>query len=108
MRSVNLPTRPDRVYRLLLRLLPRELREESGEEMSELFREYRSMWAGRRGGALRVWSVALRDILVQATAARFERKTQADSGGRRRAEQIRGDRMRFDTLHQDLRHEQDT
>ena len=52
--------RSERLYRWLLRLYPREFREEYGEEMSLLFRDRRSE------GSSRLWLQVLGDLVFHA------------------------------------------
>jgi putative ABC transport system permease protein len=52
--------RSERLYRRLLRLYPRDFRDEYGEEMSLLFRDRTSE------GSSRLWPQVLGDLLVHA------------------------------------------
>jgi putative ABC transport system permease protein len=52
--------RSERLYRRLLRLYPRDFRDEYGEEMSRLFRDRTSE------GSSRLWLQVLGDLLVHA------------------------------------------
>jgi putative ABC transport system permease protein len=74
------PVRPvaERVYRTLLRLLPRDLRAGWGDEMTSLFLGRLSAAHGIGAKAL-VWTRALEDVAVQAVAEKWAQ-------GRRRRE----------------------
>ena len=52
--------RPERIYRALLRLYPRDFRDEYGVEMSSLFH------ARSRDGAVRLWLQVVGDLLLHA------------------------------------------
>lgn len=54
------PSRPERIYRWLLGLYPRDFRDEYGEEMSLLFR------ARTKEGTLRLWFQVVGDLLLHA------------------------------------------
>src|SRR6185295_3776639 len=60
----------DTLYRLLLRALPREVRHDFGEDMVQMFRDYRRDERGRPVRMLTLWAAAIGDVAVQATRAR--------------------------------------
>ena len=60
----------DAIYRLLLRALPEGLRHECGDDMEELFGQYRREVAGHPLLLSRLWFDAVRDIAVQSAAER--------------------------------------
>src|SRR4030095_12214787 len=61
----------DRLYRLLLRLYPREVRERFGGDMTDFFRDRRLAAHGALGVA-RVWWSAVADIVRIAALERFD------------------------------------
>ena len=77
--------RQERIYRLLLRLLPAAFRERFGEEMVQVFQAWHEEERGRRGlrGTLRLWRLALADLFATAwrehAAARAVRTRGADA-----------------------------
>jgi putative ABC transport system permease protein len=58
------------LYRLLLRALPVDLRRDCGDEMAELFGQYRREVAGHPLQISRLWISAVRDIAIQSTTER--------------------------------------
>jgi predicted permease len=68
----------DRVYRLLLRLYPREFRERFGGDMTDFFRD-RRLHAQQLGtlGAVRVWSRAVADLIAVAVLERADATARA-------------------------------
>ena len=58
------------LYRLLLRALPGDLRRDCGEDMEELFGQYRRELAGHPLQISRLWISAVRDIALQSAAER--------------------------------------
>jgi putative ABC transport system permease protein len=82
------------IYRLLLRLFPRDMREEFGAEMEELYRHHR---AHARGGAIpRLWFAACADAVRHGLGARFEQA--------RRRPVTRHKGMLMDLLSHDVRY----
>jgi putative ABC transport system permease protein len=81
----------ERVYRLLLRVLPGKFRARFGEEMVQCFRAWQAEECGRRGkrAVLRVWWLALTDLaatawrerLAAVGAARSHRTVDVSPGG---------------------------
>ena len=79
----------DRLYRLLLRTLPADLRRDFGDDMTQLFRDHRRALAGRPVRLISLWLGAACDVAMEAFAARAplrvtqarwnERETDADS-----------------------------
>src|SRR5688572_5325842 len=64
------PVMSNALYRLLLRALPGDLRRDCGEDMEELFGQYRREVAGQPLQISRLWISAVRDIAVQSAAER--------------------------------------
>jgi putative ABC transport system permease protein len=60
----------ERIYRLLLRLYPRDFRDEYGREMSMLFRDR------AEGGRVRLWFEVLDDLLLHAPREHWSIATQ--------------------------------
>src|SRR6185295_10414366 len=60
----------DTLYRLLLRALPREVRHDFGEDMVQMFRDYRRDQRGRPIGLIALWAAAIGDVAAQAARAR--------------------------------------
>jgi putative ABC transport system permease protein len=58
------------MYRLLLRLFPRDMREEFGADMEELFRQHRASVHG--ADLARLWLAACADAIRHGLGARFE------------------------------------
>ena len=71
-----------RLYRLLLLVFPREVRERHGEEMEEAFATLLRREAARRGlvGRILCWAGAALDAAARGTAARLTR-TRTRGGG---------------------------
>lgn len=64
--------RPPRLYRVLLRLLPRSLREEFGDDMARLFDDRCREADGSRLARSIVWLRAVGDLVRHALAERFQ------------------------------------
>ena len=95
-------TGADRLYRLLLRLYPREFRERFGGDMTDFFHDRRL--AARQDGALgvaRVWWDAVSDVARVALLERADATTHRLRALRRSRN---GDtsRITFDTRHEDM------
>ena len=95
-------TGSDRLYRMLLRLYPREFRERFGGDMTDFFRDRRA--AARAQGTLgvaRVWWDAVADVFRIAT---LERADAATRHLRALRESRNGDRPRItlDTRDEDM------
>ena len=58
----------DRLFRLLLKLLPEEFRSAYARDMEATFRSERRMAGGHRRQVLRLWAATLGDILTHAPA----------------------------------------
>jgi putative ABC transport system permease protein len=65
---------PERLYRLLLLTLPADLRRDFGDDMTQLFHDYRRELAGRPVHLLALWFGAAYDVVAQAVAARAPRR----------------------------------
>ncbi len=63
----------DRLYRLLLLTLPPDLRRDFGDEMAQLFHDYRQELAGRPVHLLSLFFASAWDVVAQAVAARAPR-----------------------------------
>jgi putative ABC transport system permease protein len=61
---------PERLYRLLLLTLPADLRRDFGDDMAQLFRDYRRELAGRPVRLMSLWLSAASDVAVEAFVAR--------------------------------------
>jgi putative ABC transport system permease protein len=76
----------DRLYRLLLCTLPKDLRRDFGDEMVQLFRDQRQALSGQPVRLLSFWASAAYDVAIEAFAARTLPQTSS-AGARRRDEQ---------------------
>ena len=75
-----MPSLADSTYRLLLRALPADLRQEFGTEMEQLFRDHRRAERGRPVRMASLWCAALGDIAREAIAGRAASIPRRDSG----------------------------
>jgi putative ABC transport system permease protein len=83
----------DRLYRLLLLMLPAELRRDFGDDMVQLFRDHRREIAGRPVRLMSLWLSVACDVALEAVAARARRRVSrarwndadedSDTGSRR-------------------------
>src|SRR5687768_16754033 len=71
-----------RIYRYLLRALPRELREEFGADMEQLLRDRLAETGSRRARAV-LWVGAVVDVVRVAVAARLPRRLAGASASMR-------------------------
>jgi putative ABC transport system permease protein len=60
----------ERLFRLLLLALPADLRRDFGDDMVQLFHDYRRELSGRPGHLLSLWVGAAADVAAQAVTAR--------------------------------------
>jgi len=102
----------DRLYRLLLRLYPRNFRERFGGDMTDFFRD-RRLHARQLGplGAARVWARAVLDLIAAAVLERADATVRAVRAARdsRNHDTSRltldtGDEAMFATLMGDIRY----
>ncbi|MEP7345252.1 MAG: ABC transporter permease [Gemmatimonadaceae bacterium] len=100
----------DRAFRLLLRLYPRQIREELGDAMVEFFRDRIADSRRAHGslGVLEAWGAAIADALRHAPLARFEAIRRAlthltSPPLRAVVDARRKDRM-LSSISQDIRH----
>ena len=71
----------DALYRLLLHVLPRDVRRAEGDDMVQLFRDYRREAAGHPMRLVTLWGAAVRDVLSVAAASRARRARLSPSRG---------------------------
>ena len=81
----------DRIYRWLLRALPADVRREAGEQMVQLFGDYRREAAGHPLRLIGLWIAATRDVLAQAAAERAARRRTAGLSRRSRSWAVASD-----------------
>ncbi|MGE5834289.1 MAG: ABC transporter permease [Acidobacteriota bacterium] len=97
----------DRLYRLLLRTLPKDLRRDFGDDMVQLFRDQRQALTGQPVRLLSFWMSAAYDVALEAFTARTLSETSW-AGARRRDEQGVSGKSRggtvMRTLFADFRH----